>query len=466
MIHLKCSGNCKDCGKCGLYISGSECNSIKNHPHNMPQDFRPDFHSPLTYGIAFDIGTTTVSGTLWEMENADCIGSFSLPNYQSKYGSDVISRIMFCNQADENLLLMHQTLILCINDIIYELCTRCCISPVQITRTTFVGNSTMSHLFLNTSPRSLAVYPFKPAFTDEQTLTASDLGLNIHPMAEIILLPNIDSHIGSDTTGMLLSTRLSNCSGTHIAVDIGTNGEIAAVKNGQIFACSTAAGPAFEGASIHQGMRAVPGVIEKVEYKNYDIKIKTITGQSPIGICGSGLIDAAACLLKCGIIDKSGRMITKEEAIDAGLPQTLSRRLITFEKNPAFILAFSDSDSHIILTQKDIREIQLAKGAILSGIQTLMNALDMKAEDLDSILLAGTFGNHINIESALRIGLFPQISKEKIKSVGNAAGTGASMALLSNAERSHAIQISKQVKHVELSANEFFKEFYINAMMF
>lgn len=466
MIHSNCSGNCRKCGKCSRYISGLEQTFIKNKPHSIPSNFYPDSYPPLTYGIAFDLGTTTVSGTLWELGTAEFASSVSLPNYQSEYGSDVISRILFCNQSDENLFLMQQVLILCINDIIDELCMKNNIASVQITRITFVGNSTMSHLLLNISPRSLATIPFKPVFIDAQTLTSDELELRTHPQAELFLLPNIAGHVGSDTVGMLLSTRLFMLTGCHIAIDIGTNGEIVAIKDGKMLTCSTAAGPAFEGASIYHGMRAAAGAIEVVKYKNYDIKINTIDNQPPIGICGSGLIDAVSCLLKCGIIDRYGRMITREEAIDAGMPQTLVRRLITFEENSSFILAFRDSGDHIFLTQKDVREVQLAKGAILAGIQTLMKTLDMTTEELDSILLAGAFGNYIDKESALRIGLFPQLPVDKIIPVGNAAGTGASMALLSDNERILANEIARQVEHVELSRNMDFQEFYIKAMMF
>lgn len=466
MTRSNCSGDCRNCGKCSRYISETEQTPTKNKPHIIPSDFCPDSHLQLTYGVAFDLGTTTVSGTLWKLENAEFSGSVSLPNYQSSYGSDVISRILFCNQSDENLLLMHKTLILCLNDILDELCIKNGISSSQITRVSFVGNSTMSHLLLNISPRSLAVAPFKPVFLDAQTLSADELGLNTHPQAELLLLPNISGHVGSDTVGMILSTRLFNLGGNHIAIDIGTNGEIVAIKNGRMFTCSTAAGPAFEGASIYNGMRAASGAIETVKFKNYDIKTKTIDDLPAIGICGSGLIDAIACLLDLKIIDSSGRMITREEASDAGMPQTLVRRLITIEQNTAFILAFKDSGNHIVLTQKDVREVQLAKSAIFAGIQTLMKILNIDTGELNSILLAGTFGNHINPANAVKISLIPSVPLEKIISVGNAAGTGASMALLSQAERLRACEIAKHVEHVELSLNTDFQQFYIDAMMF
>lgn len=466
MINYNCSGNCKDCGKCTRYIFSSEQTSIKTQLNNFPQDFCPDVVTAPAYGVAFDLGTTTVSGTLWELKGTRFIGSVSLPNYQRIYGPDVISRILACNQDEKNLALLQTALLQCMKDIINKLCSQNDIAPVRITRIILVGNSTMSHLVFGIHPRSLSVAPFEPMFYESQFRTATDLNLSPCPQAKIFLLPNVGGHVGSDTTGMILATRLHERSGCHLAIDIGTNGEIVAIKNGKMLACSTAAGPAFEGISIHHGMCAAPGAIEHVKYKNYDIKIETIDSQPPVGICGSGLIAAVACLLKCGIIDKHGRMITKEEALDAHLPQTLIRRLIIKNGSPAFILAFRDYDMSVILTQQDIREIQLAKGAILAGIQTLMKALDITVEAIDSILLAGAFGNYIDKESALRIGLLPQISIDKIIPVGNAAGTGANMSLLSERERSLADTIARNAEHIELSANIYFQEFYIEAMEF
>ena len=361
---------------------------------------------------------------------------------------------------------MQKLLLQCMNRILDELCTQNRISSSQITQVTLVGNSTMSHLVLGEPPCSLAVAPFRPLFVDAQTLTAAQLGLNANPQATVFLLPNIGGHVGSDTVGMILATRIYQQDGCHLAVDIGTNGELATIKDGKMLVCSTAAGPAFESASIHHGMCAAPGAIDSFEYNNYKIKITTIDNQNPVGICGSGLIDAVSCLLNCGIIDKSGRMLTYEEALGTHLPQTLVRRLTTYDGMPAFILAFSDSGHPILLTQKDIREIQLAKGAILAGIKVLMQMLDITTEDIDSILLAGAFGNYIHKESALKIGLLPQLSVDKIISVGNAAGTGASMALLSEKERIRANDISKHAKHIDLSTDTAFQNFYIESLLF
>jgi uncharacterized 2Fe-2S/4Fe-4S cluster protein (DUF4445 family) len=263
---------------------------------------------------------------------------------------------------------------------------------------------------------------------------------------------------------MMLAAEIDKLQGNHVAIDIGTNGEVVAVRDGRMVCCSTAAGPAFEGACIRSGMRAAAGAIERVDVADGDISIAVIDDAAPLGLCGSGLIDAIAALLECGALLPSGRLLTREEAAD--LPPALAARMVEDDGAPAFLLAESADGTPILLTQQDIREVQLAKGAILAGIQTLLQELGISEEDLDSVLLAGAFGNYIRRESALAIGLLPSVAAEKIVPIGNAAGAGASMALLSLHERQRAAELAATVRHVELSANEAFQEFYISAMQF
>ena len=423
------------------------------------------------YGVAFDIGTTTVVGMLWNFKDNTLVDVEARTNYQSNYGSDVISRIQFCNQDNENISLMQEKVISCFNDILEDIYVRNQILPQHVYDVTVVGNTTMSHLVLGVHPKSMARTPFAPVFCDAQNLTAKELGIRVNPRANVFLLPNIAGHVGSDIVGMMLSTHIYKLNGNHIAIDIGTNGEVVAIKDGKMLCCSTAAGPAFEGASIHHGMRAAAGAVEKVSIEkdskgNNLIAIKTIDNASPVGLCGSGLIDAVATLLDVGIIEPSGRMLSQEEAEEEGIAASITKQIISFENHPAFILAHRGNDEPVILTQQDIREVQLAKGAILAGMQTLMKTLGMKEKDIDSIMLAGAFGNYIDKRSALRIGLFPQVPEGKIISVGNAAGAGASMALLSDAEREKASEIAQVTEHIELSMNMDFQEFYMYAMTF
>ena len=422
--------------------------------------------SESCYGIAFDIGTTTVVGMLWNLHSNELVDVEAKTNYQSVYGADVISRIQFCNSNPSNLSIMQQKIIDCLNDILEELCVRNQINPEFIYDVTVVGNTTMSHLFLGVTPQSLARTPFAPVFCSAQNVQAKDLKLNVCPQANVYLLPNIAGHVGSDIVGMILASELYKKTGCHIAIDIGTNGEIVAIKDGQMVTCSTAAGPAFEGATIAQGMRAASGAIEAVEITSDHVSIKTIDNQPAIGICGSGLIDIVAELLKSQIIDRTGRMLTSKEALEKGIHPALASRLKGSAPDTSFVLTSPSDEIVVSITQQDIREVQLAKGAILAGIQTLMKTLDIQDEQIDSILIAGAFGNYIQKENALRMGLFPDISSEKIISIGNAAGAGSSMALLSDRIRELSSSIANNTQHIELSMNMDFQEFYIYAMNF
>lgn len=395
------------------------------------------------YGIAYDIGTTTVVGMLWDLNTGILIDVDTRTNYQSLYGADVISRIGYSLQEENGLAQLQEKAITCLNEITAGMCERNGIREVDICDATIVGNTTMSHLVWGVTPKSLSRTPFAPVFTEAQDTLACRLGINICPNANVHLLPNIAGHVGSDITAMMLASGISKMKGSHIAIDIGTNGEVVAIKDGHMACCSTAAGPAFEGATITQGMRAADGAIEKVVINNSGVSIQTIGDAPAVGICGSGLIDAVAQLLDAGIVDESGKMLTEDGN---------------------FVLA--QGDEPVMLTQNDIREVQLAKGAILAGIQTLMKSLDMKLEDIDSVMLAGAFGNYIDIRSALRIGLLPQVCEDKVKAIGNAAGNGSSMALLSSRERANADEIARQVEHIELSCNEDFQDYYITAMTF
>lgn len=426
----------------------------------------PGEHSDACYGIAFDIGTTTVVGMLWNLHTNTLVDVEARTNYQSVYGADVISRIQFCNEAPEHLTLMQDKVIQCFNDILEDIYVRNQILPNHVYDVTIVGNTTMSHIVYGVHPKSMARTPFAPVFCSAQAQNASNLGIHVNPNAGVYLLPNIAGHVGSDIVGMTLAVQMDSLKGSHIAIDIGTNGEVVAIKDGQMLTCSTAAGPAFEGATIYHGMRAASGAIEKVTISKNDVILQTIDDVPPIGICGSGLIDAIAQLLESGIIDPSGRMLTSEEALAAGISSDLTRRITDTKQGLAFILSYSDQGDNILLTQQDVREVQLAKGAILAGILTLMKTLHMTVHDIDSILLAGAFGNYIQKESALHISLLPQVDIHKIISVGNAAGAGSSMALLSDKERRHASEIAARTQHIELSMNMDFQEYYMSAMTF
>lgn len=418
------------------------------------------------YGIAFDIGTTTVVGMLWDLNSGNMMGAFAKTNPQNTFGADVISRIQAAQGNPENLKNLQFKIKTCLNDIIKDFTANYGVDHDTIYEVTIVGNTTMSHLLLGVDPSSLAKAPFAPVFCAASDFSGRELGLDVNPLANIHLLPNIAGHVGSDIVGVLLATGMMDRKGLHLAIDVGTNGEILLAKDGQVLACSTAAGPAFEGAEILCGMRASDGAIEGIAIDQGEITLSIIGNQKPLGICGSGIIDGIAQLLDAGLIDHTGRLMDQAGAIKNSQPASLVSRLRDGSKGREFVLAYGPDAGDIVMTQKDIREVQLAKGAIASGIIIMLNTFNSDVSEIESISLAGAFGNYIRKESGLRIGLFPLIPIEKIISVGNAAGTGACMALLSISERAWASSQASRVTHIELASAKDFQQEFINAMSF
>lgn len=418
------------------------------------------------YGIAFDIGTTTVVGLLWDLENSRLINAAARTNPQSAYGADVISRILFCSQKESNLEFMQAKILECFHDILKVFEDKDMIKPSQIREAVAVGNTTMSHLLLKKDPSSLARAPFNPGFYGPVEISAEELGLDINPEATIHVLPNIAGHVGSDIVGVLLASGLKESEGVNLAIDIGTNGEILLSYNGRVLTCSTAAGPAFEGASIFHGMRAASGAIEGVKIQGNNVELSVIDDAEPIGICGSGLIDCISEMLTCGIISKKGRMLDSESAEKTGLPPNLVDRLRFGDNGNEFILHYSGNGENIVINQKDIREVQLAKGAIYAGITILMEQMGIKSEDLRMVLLAGAFGNYIKKESAINIGLLPKVAAEKVISIGNAAGIGACMALLSKSALEYSKLLAEETEHIDLASHPSFQDEYLKAMYF
>ncbi len=424
--------------------------------------------SERIFGIAFDIGTTTVAGMLWDLKKGLLIDVSTRTNPQNIFGADVISRIHSVISDPENLELMKNKIRGCLNEIIHDFTEDSEGTEGDIYEITVVGNTTMSHLFLGVDPGQLARAPFVPVFCAPVQLHARDLGIDASPLARVHLLPNIAGHVGSDIVGAILASSITEKGGCRLLIDVGTNGEIALSHNGRILACSTAAGPAFEGASICHGMRASAGAIEGVEIRGDVVALDVIDDQRPAGICGSGLIDAVAQLLDAGILDNKGRMLDQAGARSGGMPETMVSRLRDGQNGREFVLDwnYSQEEGDIVITQKDIREVQLAKGAIYAGIVILLRELGASVADLEHIILAGAFGNYIKKESALRIGLFPKMPLSKIISAGNAAGAGACLALLSDDERAKALAISRKVEHVELATHADFQTEFMKAMYF
>lgn len=418
------------------------------------------------FGAAYDIGTTTVVCSLYDFSKGEVVATISATNPQRQHGGDVISRITFASEKEENLKLLQQEITGCLNELLSEACKKAGIKRDYVYSATIVGNTCMHHLFLGLSPRQLALAPYIPVVQAPVEVLAGEIGLGINSRAKVRVLPNIAGFVGADTVGVIVATYLENAQVPTLAIDLGTNGEIVLNSGRKLVACSTAAGPAFEGAQITFGMRAAPGAIEKVELKG-SFRAQVIGQEKIKGICGSGLIDLIAKLVALGVIEPGGRIKAPEQLPAAAA--FLKDRLVLNGQSYDFIMATAEESAQqepVLLTQRDVRELQLAKGAIQAGVKILLKEAGLTIEDLQQVLLAGAFGNYIDVESALGIGLLPDIPAAKIKPVGNAAGLGSLMALVSNEERARAAKVAKQVDYVELSSRRDFQEEFITSLNF
>ncbi|NLY82532.1 MAG: DUF4445 domain-containing protein [Clostridiales bacterium] len=417
------------------------------------------------YGIAIDIGTTTFVMMLWDLNKKEIIEIKAITNPQGIYGADVISRINFTN-SDENKHLLHEVLINKINEIILKFENSHEIKHDNIYKLIACGNTTMSHFFWDVDPTQLAVSPFTPVFSDYKITNAMDMGIAINKCGTIELLPNIAGHVGSDITAGIVTTDLMHKDKGHLFIDVGTNGEIALTGKNKAYTCSTAAGPAFEGSSIFQGMRAANGAIEKVVLNSEGVEIATIGDVSPIGICGSGIIDAVGQMIKSGVVDKKGKILDRSKLEIKEVPESIIERIEPGVKGNQFVLYSDNKKNKVVITQKDIREVQLAKAAISAGIETMMEEAGISLEELKKISVAGAFGSHINLENAINLGLLPDVPLDIIKNIGNSAGIGVSMALLSKKSLIDILDVADEIEHIELSARGDFQDKYIKAMMF
>ena len=458
---------------------------IKAHARYKPDIYKKYLKfAPASgiFGVAVDIGTTTVVAKLINMADGDCLSTQATLNPQTHYGDDVISRISYA-QTDLGLAELHKLIIDCINQLISQLCKQASIDPGRIYEVCVVGNTTMSHIFLKYPIAQLGRLPFKPFSVDACDLPASELGLQINPAANVHTVENIAGFVGSDTTAVALAVDIGSAEETTLAIDIGTNGEVVlgtadnpatqtrqtngGQAAGKIYAASCAAGPAFEGARITCGSRAMEGAIQAVVVNEDDIDLDVIGGGLPRSICGSGLIDAVAVLLELGIIDSTGRF-TQPQKLQDRLPSRILSRIIEHNKQPAFRLygRGGEKEKEIILTQRDIREVQLAKAAIRTGIKLLQKRMGLSDSDIKEVLLAGAFGNYIRRESALRIGLLPAVPLERIHFVGNAAASGAEMILLNSALRAEAERLARKIEYVEIANETDFQEVFAESMSF
>jgi len=411
----------------------------------------------ISYGVAVDVGTTTVVATLMDLTTGAAVGVASNLNAQAPFGADVISRIARTRMEETAAAELQRTVIGTINGLLEEVYAAAGVGPEHTYEMVVAGNATMLHLLLGVDAHAIGVAPFVPAFREPLDLAAAELGIAIHPEGRIQLLPSIGAYVGADIVAGIQATGLTREPELRLFVDVGTNGEIVLGSAERVLATASPAGPAFEGGHIRAGMRAADGAIEGVSLTEGEVRLQVIGDAEPRGICGSGLIDAVAQLRLVGLLDASGRLARPEQVPD----HPLADRLVELDGMRAFLLA-----PGVPLTQRDIRELQSAKGAISTGIDALMELMGVTAADLHQVLLAGSFGTYINPASARVIGLVPPVPVDRIVAVGNAAGEGAKMALLSFREREMAFDLVRRVEYVELSGQEGFNEAFLSAVRF
>ncbi|MCK5849432.1 MAG: DUF4445 domain-containing protein [Kiritimatiellae bacterium] len=419
------------------------------------------------WGIAFDIGTTTIVGTLIDMTTGRDAAVASMINPQTSFGDDVLSRIKRCRDQEDGLQQLTDSILKAVNTLICQLAEKAGIDRDDICEVVLAGNTTMQQILCGIDPSSLGELPFVPAFRAGIRTSAGRLGVEVPENADAFIFPQIGGFVGGDTVAGIVATGMNEMSESVLLIDIGTNGELVLVHNGKLTATSVAAGPAFEGARITHGMRATNGAIEKVMI-NDDLCMNIIGNSKPAGLCGTGLIDLTAAMLRVGILDSTGRILGSDD-LPADLPELIRKRVVKDGDQFAMLLADSDESAtgeSLCLYQKDIRELQLANGAIRAGISILLKREGLEPDDLGCILLAGAFGNFIRRNNALRIGMLPQIPSERIRFVGNAASFGAKQALLSSNMKDLMRKVSVETRHIDLSLDPEFQTEFGNAMLF
>ena len=423
-------------------------------------DVEPGDTTEFRYAIAYDLGTTTVVATLLDLNSGTPIGVKSMLNKQQPFGADVISRIS-ATMLDENALSrLRNAAQSTLDELTQEVIKEAKVNKDNVYEVAIAGNATMIQLILGVDPEPVGVAPFITASQYWPVLNAKEFGINIHPQARAYSFPSLGAYVGGDIVAGVLASGMDRDKRVRLFIDVGTNCEIVLSDGNKIITTAAPAGPAFEAASIKCGMRAADGAIEVVKITKDGVTLQVIGEVEPQGMCGSGLVDAVAELAKIGVLDQSGRFISKEE-LEKNFPK-LSDRLIDLESTEkAFILHGDKNDPLVYLTQRDVRELQFAKASIATGWRLLMEQLDLKDDDIQQVLLAGSFGSYLSPASAIQIGLVPKIPVMRIVSAGNVAGEGAKMVLLSQPERNGASALLNEVEYVELSDRADFNDKFV-----
>ena len=412
------------------------------------------------YGVAADIGTTKVVAYLIDLASGDVLATESMPNPQIPFGEDVMSRITFTTKTPDGNERLQKVILDGLNSLISKLSSSSGVPQENILEAMVVGNTAMHHIFFGIPAKHLASAPYAPAVRTSLVYDAGQMGVDIYPFGKVSSLPNVAGFVGADAIADLVSSGLYRDRQIGMMIDIGTNTEIIAGNKDRLVSCSCASGPAFEGAHIRFGMRASTGAIERVwiDPATRDVRLRTIEDARPRGICGSGIVDAIAEMFRSGIIDPSGRIKDNkgDKRVRKG-PDGVREYVLVWGKD-------TDTGEDITVAQHDIEEIQLAKAAIFTGVSTLMRKLGVKCHDLKRVYAAGAFGTYVDASSAITIGMYPDVPVTRIRFVGNAAGSGARMALKSTHVRDLAERLSKKVEYIELAAEKDFQSEFAKAM--
>ena len=431
-------------------------------------DVEPGDTSGRLFGIAFDLGTTTVVATLLDLSTGTPVAVDSMLNQQQPFGADVITRIsaVMMDPAALGRLsgLAHETLA----ELARSVCEQGGVDPREVYEVAVAGNATMTHIALGIDPEPLGVAPFIMSTRLYPEILAADLGIGAHPRARAVVFPAFGAYVGGDITAGLLASGMDRDARTRLFVDIGTNCEIVLGNREWLLATAAPAGPAFEGAAIRCGMRAADGAIEVVSMTRDAVELKVIGDAEPAGLCGSGLVDAVTSLVRLGLLDGSGRLVPQEQA--AELAPGLHSRLTMLGQERVFVLHWlgdpGDVSRSIYLSQRDVRELQFAKAAIATGWQILCEEAGLAPGDIQQVLLAGSFGSYLSPANAIRIGLVPKLPVLRVVSAGNVAGEGAKMALLSVRERAGGLALLEEVRYVELSDRADFNDRFVDQLAF
>lgn len=418
------------------------------------------------YTVAFDIGTTTIVGYLLDGITGQEKAVASMMNPQHQFGADVISRANYVLENDG--IEMKNVVRKALNQLIGKVCAQSGVKREEILQVSIVGNTCMHHLFMGISPQSLVLAPYVPAVQEGMILDANEYDLDIAKGGRLLMFPNIAGFVGGDTVGCMLSVAFDQLEDMTLMIDIGTNGELVMGNKDHMVTTSTAAGPAFEGAKIECGMRGSKGAISHLTVEDGEIKLEVVEGGKAVGICGSGLIDVLAFMIRYGFVDNYGGL-AEEDDLEDPLAVKEAWRLQEKDGKPVFVLVpaeETESGTPIYLSQKDIREVQLAKGAIAAGITIMAGKLGIEVEDIKQVYLAGAFGNYMDSDNACEIGLIPYSLIDRITPIGNAAGEGSKLAVINEDEYIYACKLAKEAEFIELASEACFQDTFVDELEF